>query len=37
LSTFVNPPQRRLAREENQEGVAETVGEKCALKRVERR
>jgi hypothetical protein len=34
LSTFVNPPSEKLAREGNLEGVAEVVGEKDALKRV---
>jgi hypothetical protein len=34
LSTFVNPPSERLVRERDQERGAETLGEKCVLKRV---
>jgi hypothetical protein len=36
LSTFVNPPSERLAKEGNRERGGETVGDKCVPKRVKR-
>jgi hypothetical protein len=36
LSTFVNPPSGRLAREGNSKGVGDTVSEKYVLRRVKR-